>query len=40
MYWATAVIGKADKELTSPSSTTAVAQSKKHRPNLRNLPVP
>ena len=38
--WAIAVVSEADRELTcSPSPTTAVAQSMKHRPNLRNLPV-
>ena len=38
---ATAVVSEADRELTcmSPSSTAAVAQSMKHRPNLRNSPV-
>ena len=38
---ATAVVSEADRELTcmSPSSTAAVAQSMKHWPNLRNLPV-
>ena len=38
---ATAVVSEADRELTcmSPSSTAAVAQSKKHWPNLQNSPV-
>ena len=49
--WATAVAGEADRELTCvtftidpfkgslPSPATAVAQSRKHRPNLVNSTV-
>ena len=37
--WATDVEGKADRAGLSPSPTTDVAQSMKHRPNLRDFPV-